>query len=318
MPNSYEGFLKSITSEHPEIVVILSHHHTLKRDAILAGRLRNDTTMLVVAHPLEIAELAYEKRLMSNKISEMNSKVTIPELSFYEAKKLVSQGSLVISKQPNGTEGIGFCVFFNSSKNMQIEKKVKSGHILQKFIPGIEYSINVHKFGDTVGVMEPVEKGATNINGLHPSKRIRTCPPICLSVEAKLRLSATAENIAHHLNLVGVAELEFIVNNDKPYFLEINPRISATMRMNCLACDISLFKELARVALKRESGKKLIQYPACRFSYERPVESISDAVRELLLKIDGTSVSSRLTLSADTKSSLEKKIVSAENVLSKA
>jgi hypothetical protein len=52
-------------------------------------------------------------------------------------------------------------------------------------------------------------------------------------------------SIAGAIGIEGLVEIELILAGDEIFFLEVNPRLSATMRMTSLACNRSIFAEVA-------------------------------------------------------------------------
>src|SRR6185369_16359938 len=85
-------------------------------------------------------------------------------------------------------------------------------------------------------------KGATSRALVPPWRRLRLCPypPLPAGLEALLRADARA--LADAIDTAGFVEIEYLVTADgRRVVLEINPRVSGTMRIASLATGIPIF-----------------------------------------------------------------------------
>jgi hypothetical protein len=161
-------------------------------------------------------------------------------------------------------------------------------------------------------VFEPVYKGATTTVGIHPSRRPRFCPWPHLDATLRDRLVTVAEAYARAAGVIGLTEIEFIVSDDRIHLLEINPRLSATMRMTSVACGRSIFAELPRSRLDPD-------WPGASprpvfFTAELPIPAGTDP-RVLERLPEPRWLSSRVTLAAPSWRLLGRRLRSAARLL---
>jgi hypothetical protein len=300
-----EEQLAAVRRTKPDAVIFLGHHETLERDLIWAHELRGLAPRIVLPNST-ITELAYDKRKMGILAASAKEFSAIQELTRDEAVyRLTGESSSVILKRVKGTEGVGFRVIpdVNTLEQLFSESQASSSDwMLQPFIQGREVSVNIFRTNGKFGVFEPVEKGLNGLASVHPSKRTRYCPSPMLTEAQKKALYRASEELATLVNLDGVAELEFIVAGDAAYFLEINPRIAATMRMNCLACRRSLFQELGESLFEVGSSSRV--FPAEAYSQEFPLPTSAEKFRNSGSPWPGVWITSRVTVAADSPEAL--------------
>jgi len=91
------------------------------------------------------------------------------------------------------------------------------------------------------GVMEHIEQA-----GVHSGDSACSLPPYSLGPEilAEIRKQTTA--LAHGLNVVGLMNIQFAVQDDEVYLIEVNPRASRTVPFVSKATGLPLAKIAAR------------------------------------------------------------------------
>ncbi|WP_409241677.1 ATP-grasp domain-containing protein [Bradyrhizobium sp. CB1015] len=257
-PSNLGDLEKEIEKEAPDGVIILSHHNTLSRDADWLTSLQGTVDLPIFGPTAAVAELAWNKRAMAQLIEGVPGLRAIPEWSYAHAINTLDSDptAIVIVKKVSGTEGAGYKVVQTPADLEAIastEGRVTDS-IIQPFLFGREYSVNVagivDQSGPRLSVFEPVDKGNTGIDSPHPSRRTRECPSGHITQEITQVLRDASLQMSTLFRLTGVAEFEFIVVGPDVFLLEVNPRVSATMRMASLACDCSLFTELGSVLNK--------------------------------------------------------------------
>ena len=92
------------------------------------------------------------------------------------------------------------------------------------------------------GIMEHVEQA-----GVHSGDSGCSLPPFSLSKDIQEELVRQAVKLAEHLNVIGLMNTQFAIQNNIIYILEVNPRASRTIPFVSKAIGIPLAKIAARV-----------------------------------------------------------------------
>ena len=92
------------------------------------------------------------------------------------------------------------------------------------------------------GVMEHIEQA-----GVHSGDSGCSLPPFSLSQEIQDELEAQVVKLARALNVVGLMNTQFAIQNDVVYLLEVNPRASRTAPFVSKATGLSMAKVGAKV-----------------------------------------------------------------------
>ena len=101
------------------------------------------------------------------------------------------------------------------------------------------------------GVMEHIEQA-----GVHSGDSGCSLPPFSLSDEVQQEMIAQVIKLAHGLNVVGLMNTQFAIQNDVVYLLEVNPRASRTIPFVSKATGVSLAKIGARVMVGESLAKQ--------------------------------------------------------------
>jgi len=101
----------------------------------------------------------------------------------------------------------------------------------------------------TGGIMEHIEQA-----GVHSGDSACSLPPYSLDKTIQDEIRAQAKNLAKELNVVGLMNAQFAVQNGTVYVIEVNPRASRTVPFVSKATGIPLAKVAARCMV----GKSLI------------------------------------------------------------
>jgi len=94
------------------------------------------------------------------------------------------------------------------------------------------------------GVMEHIEQA-----GVHSGDSGCSLPPFSLSEEVQKEMIAQVIKLAMELNVVGLMNTQFAIQNDVVYLLEVNPRASRTIPFVSKATGVPLAKIGARVMI---------------------------------------------------------------------
>ncbi|MFC3040267.1 carbamoyl-phosphate synthase large subunit [Virgibacillus xinjiangensis] len=131
--------------------------------------------------------------------------------------------------------------------------KVQSEHpiLIDKYITGIEVEVDAISDGETVvvpGIMEHIER-----SGVHSGDSIAVYPPQRLSEKVKDKCMEAASKIAQGLSVKGLINIQFIIQEDEVYVLEVNPRASRTIPFLSKITGVTM----ANLATKCILGEKL-------------------------------------------------------------
>jgi carbamoyl-phosphate synthase large subunit len=124
--------------------------------------------------------------------------------------------------------------------------------LLDRFLDvAIEVDVDACADGDDVvigGIMEHVEQA-----GVHSGDSGCSLPPNSLTPETQTELREQTRKLAKALNVVGLMNIQFAIQNGIIYVLEVNPRASRTAPFVSKATGVPLAKIGARVM----TGRKL-------------------------------------------------------------
>jgi len=121
----------------------------------------------------------------------------------------------------------------------------KSPVLLDRFLnDAIEVDVDAICDGTDVligGIMEHIEEA-----GVHSGDSACSLPPYSLSPKLQTELRAQTVRLAHALNVVGLMNIQFAIQGETVYVLEVNPRASRTVPFVSKACGLPLAKISAR------------------------------------------------------------------------
>jgi carbamoyl-phosphate synthase large subunit len=144
--------------------------------------------------------------------------------------------------------------------------------LLDRFLDdAIEVDVDALSDGKEVligGIMEHIEQA-----GVHSGDSACSLPPYSLSKEAQDELRRQTVEMARALNVVGLMNVQFAIQADTIYVLEVNPRASRTVPFVSKAIGAPL----AKVAARCMAGQSLA---AQGMTHERipPYYSVKEAV----------------------------------------
>ncbi|EQD57616.1 carbamoyl-phosphate synthase, large subunit, partial [mine drainage metagenome] len=122
--------------------------------------------------------------------------------------------------------------------------------LLDRFLDvAIEVDVDAVCDGEQVligGIMEHVEQA-----GVHSGDSGCCLPPNSLSAELQAQLREQTRKLANALQVVGLMNIQFAIQNGVIYVLEVNPRASRTVPFVSKATGLPLAKIAARVMTGR-------------------------------------------------------------------
>jgi carbamoyl-phosphate synthase large subunit len=144
--------------------------------------------------------------------------------------------------------------------------------LLDRFLDvAIEVDVDAVCDGEDVligGIMEHVEQA-----GVHSGDSGCSLPPNSLSPAIQAELREQTRKLARALNVVGLMNIQFAIQNGVIYILEVNPRASRTVPFVSKATGVPLAKIAARVM----TGRKLRELGATE-EHVPPFYSVKEAV----------------------------------------
>lgn len=277
-------------------VILLSHHDTLLRDAAFAqGR------STVLAQPAAIARLAHDKRAMADVASRVDGLRPIPQLTLTEAIEYLTQSATnrVIVKPGDSTEGRQLRLVETPDDLWRLSVSIELDEfLLQPALEGHEYSVNMIADGRFCHTYLPVSKGSNKPFGVHPARRTRTFPAR-IPWSQSIRLMNAACGYALATEAKGLLEVEFLESDGDLYLMELNPRLSATLRMAIVSSQENLLRAMHRLLGAGLSSCRFV--PATGHSFEIPLpDGLSSCALAALRRLGDVHVSSRITMAAPT------------------
>ena len=155
--------------------------------------------------------------------------------------------------------GRGMEIVFDSERlkgYMQKAVDVSYDHpvLIDKFLSNaVEVDVDAVCDGERVvigGIMEHIEKA-----GIHSGDSACSLPPYTLSADIVAEIARQTRAMAFELNVIGLMNVQFAVQDDEVFIIEVNPRASRTVPFVGKATGLPLASIAARVM----AGKSLKQ-----------------------------------------------------------
>ena len=150
--------------------------------------------------------------------------------------------------------------------------------LVDKYMIGKEIEVDAVCDGEDIlipGIMEHIERA-----GIHSGDSISVYPASDLSDKVKKTIVSYTELLAKNLHVIGMMNIQFIVQDEEVYIIEVNPRSSRTVPYISkvtgipivpLATNVILGKKIRELGyepgLQREAGYYAIKMPV--FSFEK-------------------------------------------------
>ncbi len=223
------------------------------RDAELKQILEAEYKIPVIANSLTTVATAFDKFRTTALLSEHGIPTSSNGLahSIGEAMELAeSLAYPLVLKKIKGYSGMGLRLFeTNRQLERYLRKKIKFPILLERFLEGIEYSVEVLRFNEQSFAQVAIYKGKTTKNIImHPIYRLQVAPnPITDIVDDELL--ATAGRAAAVLDVEGSADFDVIVDVGGIKIIEVNPRIGGVTRLSAASTGINTYEKLIDMAV---------------------------------------------------------------------
>ncbi|SDN33795.1 carbamoyl-phosphate synthase (glutamine-hydrolyzing) large subunit [Alkalicoccus daliensis] len=119
--------------------------------------------------------------------------------------------------------------------------------LVDSFIPGLECEVDVISDGKNIlipGIFEHIEKA-----GVHSGDSITVFPPQSLSEEHIQKIISISESIALNTPVIGMMNIQFVIENNLVHVLEVNPRASRTVPIMSKVTGVKMVEEAVKCQL---------------------------------------------------------------------
>lgn len=280
--------------------------------------LENENGIPVISASYDTAKLAADKFETKNLLSENN--INTPE--FHRLDKPYDMDSLenelpMVFKTPGGQGGSGVKIAL-SKDDISDFVSDKNDVFAEKFVEGIEVSIEVLRWKKDIVPLTPVYKGDTTLEGTHPLAKIKQAPLNIGGIdndEHNKYIRQLAEKLANLVGVEGTMDIDILhdKNSEKDYVIELNTRPSGTRYMTAATSNIYPLCQLIDMARGKWSAKKVKSYIQNYHATELPIGDFPENKRTPQLKVfdgensyvvHGPKHYQRVTVRADSRENL--------------
>lgn len=275
-------------SEQVDCVISISGPDRLNlRDSLVKETLEKEHGVPVLANPLSAVRVAVDKAATKSWLRARGLPVTTGSLArtVAEAKRLAKDfGYPLVVKLPDHSGGVGMRII-KSPAEFARRLPVKLPVLIEKFVSGPEFSVEVLNHNGQALPLSPVYKGMTDPEGIHPMERVKLAPaPLDAPDVAHLR--NLAKRIVVALDLQPTADIDFVWGPDGPQVLEINPRFGGVTALSMAASGVPVYEALVDMALGSwDPARYRLKR---RFAADMPINSEIAADKiDQLLRVEG-------------------------------
>ncbi len=255
-PLTLEDVLAVVEREKPRGVIVQFGGQTPLN---LALELKRNGVPILGTTP-ESIDLAEDRRRFGRLLEELdipqprNGTALVPE----EAVRLAGEIGLPVLVRPSYVLGGRAMVIAYDAETVRnyVAQAALMGSarpvLIDQFLEdATEVDVDALCDGETVvigGIMEHIEEA-----GIHSGDSSCVLPAVSLKPEVLRLIRGYTERLARALNVVGLMNVQYAIQRDTVYVLEVNPRASRTVPYVSKATGVPL----AKVAARLMAGKKL-------------------------------------------------------------
>lgn len=196
----------------------------------------------------------FEKVIVANNIAHPTGDTASDEATAVKIAEKVGYPVLVRPSYVLGGRAMEI-ITKKDELNYYMHNAVKVSHdhpvLIDHYLMGKECEVDAICDGKDVlipGIMEHIERA-----GVHSGDSMSVYPVQTLSKHVQEQIVDYTEKLAHDLNCLGMMNIQFVVQNDQAYVIEVNPRASRTVPFLSKVTDIPM----AQIATKVILGKSL-------------------------------------------------------------
>ena len=250
-PLTFEDVMNIIELEKPDGVLVQFGGQTPLN---IAQRLKKEGVKILGTDPDQI-DLAENRRKFGKILKEL--KIAAPEFgsahSIDEALNIASNiGYPVLVRPSYVLGGRGMQIVYDNESLSQFVKQateVSGEHpiLIDKFLEdAVEFDVDALSDGEEVligGIMQHIEEA-----GIHSGDSSCVLPAYTLTDDLRNKIKQYTKNLALKLNIKGLINIQFAIQNKIVYTLEVNPRSSRTVPFVSKVTDIPLAKYAAQIS----------------------------------------------------------------------
>lgn len=155
--------------------------------------------------------------------------------------------------------------YFNKSKE-------NNDILIEEFIEdAIEVDVDAICDGERVnicGIMQQIEP-----SGIHSGDSCCITPPYSLGEDVLQTISVYTKKMGLELGIIGLFNVQFIINNKQVFVIELNPRASRTIPFVSKFFGVNFVKECVDICLKNHKLEEESYGNKCGFALKKPVFS---------------------------------------------
>jgi carbamoyl-phosphate synthase large subunit len=251
-PITFEHVNAVIRRENPKGIVLQFGGQTPLK---LSHKLPN-----ILGTTADTIDLCEDRARFNNLMNELNIRQPKGALVYSKEEAMIAANQLgfpLLVRPSYVLGGRGMCICFNFEDFlMALEQAldVSEEHpvLMDAFLErAIEYDVDALCDGEEVyiaGIMEHIEEA-----GIHSGDSSCVLPPVFLSKALEAEMRAATTKIGKRLGVVGLMNIQFAVQSERLFVIEVNPRASRTIPYVSKAIGLPLAKLATRIAL----GEKL-------------------------------------------------------------
>ncbi|MBU4535353.1 MAG: ATP-grasp domain-containing protein [Euryarchaeota archaeon] len=256
----------AIKEDVDAVVPLIGIDTPLLEVANLKEKLEREYNLPVIASGLSATEIAINKLKTKKFLVENNIKTPdyreISQKHYYQnnngQKSISSKLEYpAVLKQATGQGGLGIKIALSREDADNYFEQYQNA-IVERFIKGIEISIEVLCWNGEAIALTPVDKGETTLQGTHPLNKIKRAPAQIKNLDNE-KIRVLAGDIVHKLGASGTIDVDFIFDPIKGELnaLEVNTRPSGTRYLTLTTTSINPLHQLVNMALGEWSTKNV-------------------------------------------------------------
>ncbi len=249
-PLTLEDLLSIIARERPEGIIVQLGGQTPLNLAVPLAR----AGVRILGTPPEAIDRAEDRRLFRELIQKLDlcQPPSDTATSYAEARRIASALTYPVLVRPSYVlGGRAMVIAWDEGQLEHVVAEAMAAApgrpvLIDKFLDdAIEVDVDAVSDGGAVvvaGVMEHIEQA-----GVHSGDSAMVLPPHSLAPEAVATIKDQVRRMARELGIVGLMNVQYAVQGEQIYILEINPRASRTVPFVSKATGVPFAKIAAQV-----------------------------------------------------------------------